>query len=62
MAHIAPHAGARIETAYHLDWCLCRVIAPHAGARIETDTVFDNIIGQSSHLTQVRGLKRNGSD
>ena len=37
---VAPHAGARIETACGVVRCASVVVAPHAGARIETLLLF----------------------
>ena len=36
MIGVAPHAGARIETATELRDEFASYVAPHAGARIET--------------------------
>ena len=34
--HVAPHAGAWIETAYAIKLLIIILVAPHAGAWIET--------------------------
>ena len=37
--HVAPHAGAWIETSFLVFLLLVRYVAPHAGAWIETTTM-----------------------
>ena len=39
--HVAPHAGAWIETVQPSVTLTCRLVAPHAGAWIETFTTAD---------------------
>ena len=55
--HVAPHAGAWIETTG--DFCFSPVfaVAPHAGAWIETLYPAATACSYQSHPTRVRGLK-----
>ena len=62
MLHVAPHAGAWIETRSGATRSQQGLVAPHAGAWIETISRFSSLTCPwMSPLMQGRGLKRGSS-
>ena len=55
--HVAPHAGAGIETSKPDDKPEDKKVAPHAGAGIETPRFIGSASIILSHPMRVRGLK-----
>ncbi len=59
--HVAPHAGAWIETGYRYDGGGVKMVAPHAGAWIETRILFRIHRNATSPPMRGRGLKQGSS-